>query len=99
MNRKLLLIVIVLVTFGMTACENTSITCGEGTIIQDGQCVAPDAKDDNQDPQNNTSEASCDDLTGNVFYEADFSTLANKLVDNEDSNPHTVRRGKVIQGF
>ena len=92
--KKLIILTITLFTvFSLAACTQVSVTCGEGTIIKDGKCVAPDVVDNPEDPTDpvdpgDNNSVSCDSITGEVFYEANFSNLESVLVDNEPGNLH-----------
>lgn len=85
MKKIFLLVFTALFILALSACTTQSVTCGEGTVIKDGKCVAPDY----QEPNDNMDTTNCDSLTGEVFYEANFEDLASKLVDNEPGSLHT----------
>lgn len=84
MKKIITLTLLLTLTIVLSSCSQAEITCGEGTIIKDGKCVAPDVVDDKEDVQ----EVSCDDMTGEIFYEADFDSLQSSFVDNEPGNLH-----------
>lgn len=84
--RKLLTILSLLMVMStLTSCQTQSVVCGEGTVIQDGKCVAGDYIDN----PGNTETLSCDILQGDLFWEADFNALKNVFVSNEPGDPHT----------
>lgn len=84
--KKLLSILSVLMVISvLTACDTQTVVCGEGTVIQDGKCVAAGNV---QDPGNDDA-LSCDLLQGDLFWEADFNALKNVFVSNEPGDPHT----------
>lgn len=90
MKKSIIGALIVLMVSVLSSCQTEQITCGEGTIIQDGKCVAPTKVDDQtKQPDDQTDlELSCDDLSGNVMYHPNFDTLQSNFVDNESNNPH-----------
>ena len=87
MKKILLLTTFTVLLIALSACTQSVITCGEGTVIKDGQCVAPNQIDD--ETENTENELNCDSVEGDIFYQADFETLKNVFVDNEAANPHT----------
>lgn len=90
MRKVVTVLAVIMFVAVLSACSPTAVTCGEGTIIQDGQCVAPTVKQDENDPSTpNDSVVSCDDVTGELFYEVDFTALQSNFVDNEVGNEHT----------
>jgi hypothetical protein len=85
--KKILSITLLLFTlFILTGCTTTTVTCGEGTIIKDGKCVAPDVTVDTKDQ--NDDVVSCDSVQGSLFYEANFENISSQLVDNEIGREH-----------
>lgn len=72
----------------LSGCDTQTATCGVGTLIQNGQCVAdPDYNlNNNQTPP--TGDVSCDSVQGDVFYEIDFDTLDGNIVSNESGQTH-----------
>ena len=91
MKKVSLVFLALFAVFALSACTTQAVTCGEGTIIKDGKCVAANIDDDTSDPtnDNNNGALNCDDLTGTVFYEVDFANLENSFVNNEVGNEHT----------
>lgn len=97
MKKITFLLLTVLATLTLVGCTNTIIQCGEGTVIQDGQCVAANIDDnddetpidDNDDETPADNEVNCDSITGTLFYQVDFPSLVSSLVDNEVGNEHT----------
>ena len=87
MKKILFMSLLLIATITLSACSPQVVTCGEGTVIQDGKCVAPNV-DDTPDPSDNNGTVSCDTVVGDVFYEVDFTALQSNFVDNEVGSEH-----------
>ena len=86
MTRKRVgLFVLLFLTVVLSGCTTQSVTCGEGTIIREGKCVAPDTLEDPKDDP--VDDVSCDDITGDIVYQSNFTSTT--FVDNEIGNAHT----------
>lgn len=90
MRKLTMILTLFTLVFVLTSCAQATVVCGEGTVIKDGQCVAPTTDDNTDTPTDNETpvDVNCDSITGEIFYEANFTDLQNSFVTNEPGDLH-----------